>query len=349
MIKVDPEKLGALVTKIFEGNGVPEEDSRTLSKVLLEANLSGRASHGVLLVRAYVNRLKDGGAKRAPEIRIIKETANTAVIDGDAGLGMVVADKAARICREKAEKEGMACVVVRNNNHFGASAYWNSLIGRDDMIVFSCCNVTPLMVPPGGKAPALGTNPICVYVPSETHGALCLDIATSMIAQGKMLDYRLKHQELEPGWAVDKDGMPTTDPDKAEYLTPFGGHKGYGLAVLVDIMSALLAGGVFGTDVPDQYHNSDVCNQISDCFIALKIDRLRDTGEFRQAVDSYIDYLHSVPAVEGQKIYFPGEIEQINKARCMDEGLLLPEDLVEQLKGFARDVGIEAPEKYFEL
>ena len=347
MVNVDPGKLSELVIKIFEGNGVPTHDSEILARVLLDANLSGRASHGVLRVVAYVNRLKLGGAKISPDIKIVKETSNTAVIDGDAGLGMVVADKAARLCREKAEKEGMACVVVRNSNHFGASAYWNEMIGQDDMIVFSCCNVAPLMAPPGGKAAALGTNPICVYVPSETHGPLCLDIATSMIAQGKLFDYRLKHQQLQPGWAVDKEGLPTLDPDKAEYLTPFGGHKGYGFAVLVDIMSALLSGGPFGMDVPDMYHDIEKPNQISDCFIALKIDRLRDTKEFRQAVDAYIDYLHSVPAVEGQKVYFPGEIEQINKAKCRAEGLMLPEDLVEQLKGLAKDAGIEAPEKYF--
>ena len=128
MVNVDPGKLSELVIKIFEGNGVPTHDSEILARVLLDANLSGRASHGVLRVVAYVNRLKLGGAKISPDIKIVKETSNTAVIDGDAGLGMVVADKAARLCREKAEKEGMACVVVRNSNHFGASAYWNEMI-----------------------------------------------------------------------------------------------------------------------------------------------------------------------------------------------------------------------------
>lgn len=347
MIKIDPERLEVLVTKIFEGSGVPAEDSRILARVLLEANLSGRASHGVLRVAAYVNRLKKGGARVDPDIKVVKETCNSAVIDGDAGLGMVVAHRAASLCREKAEKEGMACVVVRNSNHFGASAYWNELIGRDDMIVFSCCNVAPLMAPPGGRAAALGTNPICVYVPSETHGPVCLDIATSMIAQGKLFDYRLKHQELQPGWAVDREGLPTTDPDKAEFLTPFGGHKGYGFAVLVDIMCALLAAGPFGKDVPDMYNDIEKPNQVSDCFIALKIDRLRDTAEFRRAVDAYIDYLHNVPAAVGQRIYFPGEMEQINKAKCLAEGLLLPEDLVEQLKGLAAEAGVSDPEAYF--
>lgn len=346
MVSVDSKKLREYESLVFQGNGLPKEDADILARVMVEANLSGRASHGVLRTVAYLDRLHKGGAKTAPQLKTIKETPITAVIDGDAGLGMIVAEKAAKVCREKAEKEGMSCVVVRNSNHYGAAAYWCELIGRDDMIVFSCCNVAPLMAPPGGKAAALGTNPICVYVPSEKNGAMCLDIATSMIAQGKLFDYRLKHMELQPGWAVDKDGIPTTDPDKAEYLTPFGGHKGYGFACMVDVMSALLAGAPFG-NIPDMYNDIEKPNQVSACFIALKIDALRDTKEFREDVDNYIDYLHNVPAAEGQRVYFPGEIEQINKAKCLEEGLQLPEDLVEQLIGFGKEIGIKDPESYF--
>lgn len=349
MVSVNAEKLKELVSKIFVGNGLPESDANILAEVLVAANLSGRASHGVLRVVAYLDRLAAGGAKKVPNIHAISETNNSALLDGDNGLGMLVAYKAAQITREKAEKSGFACVVAKNSNHFGAGAYWNEMIGRDDMITFSCCNTSPLMAPPGGKLAALGTNPICVYVPSETHGPICLDIATSMVAQGKLFDYRLKHLPLPDGWAVDKDGKPTNDAEAAMFLTPFGGHKGYGFAVMVDIMSAILAGAQFGYDVNNMYDDIDKPNYVSQCFIALKIDRLRDTAEFRKDVDRYIDYLHSVPAAEGQRVYFPGEIEQINKAACLKEGLQLPEDLVEQLIGFGKKAGVENAEKYFEL
>lgn len=349
MVSVDSQKLREVVRLIFEGNGLTTEDASILAEVLVETNLSGRASHGVLRVVAYLDRLKAGGAKRQPNVHAIHETDVSALVDGDNGLGMIVAYKAAQMTREKAEKSGMACVAVKNSNHFGAGAYWAEMIGKDDMIVFNCCNTSPLMAPPGGKKAALGTNPLCIYVPSESHGPVCLDIATSMVAQGKLLDYRLKHLPIPDGWAVDKDGKPTNDADAAEFLVPFGAHKGYGFAVAVDIMSAILAGGQFGTDVNNMYDDIDKPNYVSQCFMAMKIDHFRDPVEFRKDMDRYIDYLHAVPAAEGQRIYFPGEIEQINKEQCLKEGLSLPEDLVEQLTGFAKDVGIKNAEDYFKM
>lgn len=347
MVSVDAQKLRELVQKIFVGNGLTEADAEIMANVLVETNLSGRASHGVLRVVAYLDRLNKGGAKRQPNIHAIHETPISAVIDGDNGLGMLVAYKAAEITRKKAEESGFACVVVKNSNHFGANANWNEMIGRDDMITFSCCNTSPLMAPPGGKEAALGTNPLCIYVPSASHGPLCMDIATSMVAQGKLFDYRLKHLPIPDGWAVDKDGKNTNDANAAEFLVPFGAHKGYGFAVMVDVMSALLAGGQFGKDVNNMYDDIEKPNYVSHCFMAMKIDHFRDPEEFRKDVDRYIDYLHSTPAAEGQRVYVPGEIEQINKEKCLAEGLQLPEDLVKQLIGFGKDVGIADAEEYF--
>lgn len=347
MVKADPKKINALVTEIFVRENVPQEDAAIIAEALLDANLTGRASHGVLRVVAYVDRLEAGGGKARPDIHIVKESDTTALIDGDNGLGMVAAYKASKIAREKAEKAGIACVTVKNTNHYGAAAYWTEMIAQDDMIAFSCANVAPLVAPPGGKDVALGTNPVCIYVPSATHGPMCLDIATSTVAQGKLFDYQLKHQELGVGWAVDVNGIPTTDPDKARFLTPFGAHKGYGIACMIEVMSALLAGGHFGRELNDMYEDIDKPNNLSSCFIAIKIDRFRPVDEFKADVDRFIDYLHSIPPAEGQRVFFPGEIELINKAKAQQEGLQLPEDLVEQLTGIAKRLGIENAEEYF--
>lgn len=347
MLKANPEKIRALVTEIFKRENVPDEDAAVIADALLDANLSGRASHGVLRVVAYVDRLEAGGGKAHPDIRIVRESDTTAVIDGDNGLGMVAAQKASLLAREKAEKSGIACVVVKNTNHYGAAAYWTEMMAGDDMIAFSCANVAPLVAPPGGRDVALGTNPVCVYVPSASYGPMCLDIATSTVAQGKLFDYQLRHQELGVGWAVDVNGVPTTDPDKARFLTPFGAHKGYGIAVMIEVMSALLAGGGFGKELNDMYEDIDKPNNLSSCFIAIRIDRFRPVDEFKRDVDRFIDYLHSIPPAEGQRVYFPGEIEILNRAKAQADGLLLPEDLVEQLSGIASRLGVEDVEEYF--
>jgi len=347
MRRVEPEKLRKLITEIFIRKGVLKDEAAIVADALVDANITGRNSHGVLRTKTYVERLEAGGAKPAPDVRVIRETDTTALLDGDNGLGMVVAYRAAELTRKIAEKSGMACVTVKNCNHYGAAAYWTQMIARDDMIGFSCCNVEPLVAPPGGKDVALGTNPVCVYVPTETRGPVCLDIATSTVAQGKLLDYRLRHQELGEGWAVDADGVPTRDPDKAKYLTNFGAQKGYCIAVMIEIMSALLSGGGFGHAINGMYDDLDKPNNLSFCFIALKIDRFREVGEFRRDMDSFIDYLHSVPAAEGQRVYFPGEPELLYKAKVEEEGLFLPDNLTEQLLEIAVSLQIPRAEDYF--
>lgn len=347
MVRVNPEKIRSLVTEIFIRKNLPQDDATIIANALLDANLTGRASHGILRTKAYVDRLDAGGDNPRANVQVVNESETTALIDGDDGLGMVVSYKAAQIAREKAEKYGMSCVVVKNANHYGAAAYWTEMIAQDDMIAFSCTNVEPLVAPPGGKAVALGTNPLCVYVPSASHGPMCLDIATSTVALGKLLDYRLKQQPLGDGWAVDEAGIPTTDPNKAKYLTPFGAHKGYGISVMIEVLTGLLAGGEFGNQINSMYGELDKPNKISCCFIAIKIDRFRPLEQFKADVDRLIDYLHSIPAAEGQKVYFPGEIELMNKEKAQETGLLLPETLIEELTVIAKNLGMENVSDYF--
>ena len=348
MKKVNPKKIESLVKQIFMAEGISEEDSAILAEVLVDANLTGRASHGVLRVTSYVRRLRAGGANKTPEMKFIKETPLTAIIDADNSLGMLSAYKTAKYVREKAEKNGMAMVLLTNNCHFGTGFYWNRMIGQDDMITMNVCNTTPLMAPPGGKKAVVGTNPVGIYIPSESYGPMMLDVATSQVAQGRIFDYRLKHQPLPDGWAVDKNGLPTNDPDIAEFLTPFGGHKGYGFAVMVEVLSGLLAGAETGYGVGDinDYANA---SKITQTFFAMRIDMFRDPKEFRADVDKYIEYLKSTPTVEGQTVYYPGEIETINAKKAEEQGMQLPEDLIEELSGFAREGNIPDIESYFEL
>ncbi len=340
MVNVNDKKLTELITKIFLGSGLSQDDASIIAGALVDANLTGRASHGVLRTKAYVERIQKGGANTTPKIRVLSETSTTALIDGDHALGMLIAHKASLIARKKAAECGVSCIVAKNSNHYGAAAAWTDLMAQDDMIAFCCSNTAPLMAPPGGRDVVLGTNPLCVTVPTASYGNVCLDIATSMVAQGKLFDYRLKHLRLPDGWAVDEKGLPTNDPDAAAFLVPFAAHKGYGIAVMIEIMSALLAGGAFGREINDMYRDVEKPNLVSHCFMAIKIDAFRDLEQFKADMDRFVEYLHSIPPAEGQRVYFPGEIEQISRRKAAEEGLLLPEDLIAELTALGVETGV---------
>lgn len=344
---VDACKLSSLASQIFLKKGLSEQAADLMAASLVEANLRGVASHGVVRIGNYVSRINNGGTNPNANIRIIEDTPISALLDGDNGLGAIVATKAVKIARDKAENTGFGCVVVRKSNHYGAAAYWAEHLAGDDMIGFSCTNVEALMVPTGAKKMAIGNNPFSVVVPAGKHPCICADMATSEISYGKILDFRLKNQPLADGWAVDKEGLPTKDPFAAEYLLPFGAHKGYSLAVVLEIFSSLLSGGDFGSRINSMYGQTDKPNNLSHCFIAMKINAFRNVDEFKADVDAFIDYLHQTPAVEGRRVLLPGEIEHNRKSASQREGIELPENLVKELTEIANSLGITDADHYF--
>ena len=346
-IRVNPQKMRELAKAVFMAKDLPEQDAEEIADCLVEANLTGKASHGLLRIKCYVSRLDRGGVDPHGKARTVFETPTTAVLDAGNAMGMVTGRDAAQLTREKARKSGMAFVTVRNGEHYGAASYWAERIAQDDMIAFSSTNCEPLMAPPGGKKVALGTNPVCVCVPTASYGNVCLDIATSMVAQGKLFDYKLRHRELGQGWAVDENGIPTTDPEKAVYLTPFAAHKGYGLAVIVEILCSVLSGGGIGSEIHSLLNEPDKPNNVSFCFMGMRIDAFRDPEEFRKDMDRFVEYLHATPAAEGARVLFPGEIEMETKKRNEASGFEIPESLADDLKEIAEKLGIRDAGQYF--
>lgn len=339
MLNVTHEQLNNFISNIFLSSGMNIEEAKVVADNLVFANLTGHDSHGVLRTKIYIDRIKAGGVNLNPDIKIISETNTTILIDADNALGATTAYRASQIAREKAKKDGLACVVVKNSNHFGATAFWSSLIAQDDMISFACTNTEALMAPPGGKEVLLGTNPLSVCVPSGSYGAINYDIATSAVAQGKILDARVKGLSIPEGWGVDEEGQPTTDPNKAIYLVPFGAHKGFGLAILVEVLSAVLAGGEFGRQVNGMYKDTSKPNNVSHCFMAFNIEALRKVDDFKKDMDSFIDHIHETKMAEGQTIYYPGEIEKINRQERKKNGIKLPDNLVLELEELAKSLG----------
>jgi len=324
-------KLQEIVTTIFKNNGLTDHDSAIMADNLLDANLRGMHSHGVLRVENYIKRIKAGGTDPNAEIKVLRETPISAVLDGGNGLGAIVSTKAMEMCRQKAEEIGIACVAVRNSNHYGTSAYYCERMAKDDMIAFSCSNVEPLMGPPGATKVAIGNNPFSMVTPAGKYHYVASDMATSQVAWGKVLNYRLLDQTLPGPFGVDANGNATDNPHAAKFLAPMGAHKGYGVAVMLEILCSLLAGGEFGTDINSMYGNIDKGNKLSHFFMAIKISAFRDLDEFKADMEKFVEYLQSIPTGDGGRIVVPGELEEANKAKQLANGIEITEALAKEL------------------
>ena len=335
---ISGEKLYGLTKEIFRGEGLCEEHADSVAKSLVEANLRGTDSHGVVRVENYIKRLRNGGAKPNTKCTTISETPTTIAMDGNNGLGAVVSQQVCEIVRKKAQENNIAFGVARESNHFGAASYWASKLASDDMIGFAGSNVQLLMVAIGSKKPAIGNNPIAISVPAEKHANVCLDMACSTVATGRILEYRHKGEPLPDGWAVDEEGEFTNDPWKGLLCTPFGGHKGFGIAVIIEILCSLLASGAYGKDVGNMYDILDKPNRLSHFYGAIKISAFRSLAEFRRDVDGFIDQLKGVQKKTGvNEIYYPGEIEATRRNINETKGIILLESLVNELADYAKE------------
>lgn len=339
---VDSGQLIRYCQNIFIGYGMPSEDAYVTAESLVDADLRNVISHGVVRVGNYVDRLTKGGANPKPVIQVIKESDNMVVMDADDALGAVVSDRIVKLVREKAEKTGMAIGAVRRSNHNGASAHWSLKLAGEDMYAMACSNVEPLIVATGSKVPSIGNNPVSFAFPTKSYGSICYDIACSVMAGGKLFEYQRENKPLPPDAFMDTEGQFTTDPQQATlFMAPFGGHKGYGLAVAVEMLTSLLSGGNFGRDMGSQYGKLDVSNHISHFFMAFDIKRFRELNEYKNSADEFVEYLHSLPKAEGvSQIYFPGEMEQSSKKEKLKNGILLSPTVVEDLERLAEKAGI---------
>ena len=232
-------------------------------------------------------------------------------------------------------------VAVRNSAHYGAASYWALKFAQHDMIGMSCSNVEPYMAVTGGNGRNIGNNPIAYAFPTKSYGCISYDIACSKMAGGKALAYALLGKQLPPDSFLDKDGKPTLDPNAAYSPLPFAGHKGYGLAVVVEMLTSVLANGAIGKDIGSQYDLIEKPNSISHFFMAFKIDLFQELAAYYKKADEFVEYLRNLPKAENvKKIYFPGELEQISKADKLKNGLTLGADLVDELAGFAKEAGL---------
>jgi L-2-hydroxycarboxylate dehydrogenase (NAD+) len=343
------DALKDYVIRFFKAMSVPEIDARIAADVLVSADLRGVSSHGVIRLHSYYgNRLKNGLIDPSSPIKTLKESPATLALDGGNGLGQVVAYRAMSRCIEMADNAGIAITTVRNSNHFGISGYYAMMALPQDMIGISLTNSRPLVAPTFGLIGATGTNPIAVAVPAGKERPYVLDMATSIVPIGKVTVYEKAGEKIPKGWGINAKGELTSEPKEVLQggaLLPLGGpaelsgYKGYGLSLLVDLLSGVLSGAAFGQSVgkPSEKQNAD----IGHFFAAIKIENFRPVDFFKADMDDYIQSLKATPKLPGQnRIYIHGEKEFENAEKFMQEGVPLMTEVVDLLKTAGEEAGV---------
>lgn len=340
------QQLFDFTKAVFKKIGCSPEHADTATKALLSADVRGIDSHGVARLSGYVRLWEAKRVNATPDIKIIHETPSTAVVDGDSGLGLVIAPFAMQIAIEKAKQVGTGWVSVQNSNHFGIAAHHAMMALEHDMMGIAMTNASPLVAPTFSIDKMLGTNPICVAAPAGNEPAFVADLATTTAANGKLEILQRKSLDTPTGWVQDAEGNPSNDPHilkKGGALLPLGGdrdhgsHKGYALGAVVDIFSALLSGANYAPWVPPFPAYVPMPAQqpgkgIGHFLGAMRIDAFRPADDFKKDMDHWIQGFRSCRTVPGQqKVLVPGDPEREYEAERMHNGIPLLESVVTDL------------------
>lgn len=340
---IDPVRLVDFATAVYAGEGVPEADARLLADTLVQADLWGHQSHGVLRLGWYWERLRNGVMQPVTQPEFVVDAGAIAVIDGHDGVGQVLTRLAMREAVRRAKAHGIGAVAVRNSNHFGTCMYYTMAGAREGCVMLLTSNGGPAMAPWGGRKKIIGTNPWSVAAPAGGLPPFCVDLANTGVARGKIYLARNQRQTIPEGWAINAAGEPTTDPQEAieGIILPMAGHKGYAIAAMVDMMSGVLTGSGFLSAVHSPYKTAEKSN-CGHMMIALNIEAFQPLAQFHDRMQSFISELKAVPLARGcDEIFYPGEMEARNDARHRKQGLALPEDTCADLKRIARETGLE--------
>ena len=344
------QQLKELSLQIFKKIGCPFEEAQKATEVLLSADLRGIDSHGLARLSGYVRLWEAQRINSTPNVRIVHESPSTAVVDGDRGLGLVVAPKAMQIAIDKAKICGTGWVAVKNSNHFGIAGFHAMMALQHDMIGMAMTNASPLVAPTFSVERLLGTNPICVAIPADKQPPFVADFATTTAANGKLEILQRKDKEAPAGWIQKKDGSVSTNPHELKdggALIPLGSdrehgsHKGFCLGAWVDIFSAVLSGANYGPWVPPFVSflappADPVGEGIGHFFGAMRVDAFRPTQEFKSHMDNWITRFRSAKTIEGyEKVIIPGDPERESEAERLKSGIPLNDKVVEDLRELA--------------
>jgi L-2-hydroxycarboxylate dehydrogenase (NAD+) len=342
--------LTNFVSDVLEKVGVDPEDAAIVADVLVAADMRGIESHGVARLESYyVSRIRAGQLAAKPDVQTVRETPTSVLVDAGNGLGHPVGKRTMERVLRKAAESGAAFGAVRNSNHFGIAGYYAMMALDRDIIGIASTNSVRYGAPTFGKDVLLGTNPLAFAIPAKNEPAFVLDFATTTVPKGKLEVYNRKGKQLNPGWAIDASGVETRDPNVAlkgallplgGYGVEGGGHKGYGLGLLVDILCGVLSGGAFGNDLPVAA-DPPLPGRISHFFAAFKIDGFRDPEKFKADMDTELRaFKDSAKAPGHDRIYVAGEIEFDKTLEARKNGVPVHVKVWDGLEKLAGELGI---------
>jgi LDH2 family malate/lactate/ureidoglycolate dehydrogenase len=343
------DRLRGWTQEILLKVGVSRDDATLFTDSMIEANLRGVDTHGITrILCVYVERIQKGVMSAKSNLAVVREKASTLLIDCHNSIGQVGADRAMRMTIEKARQTGVAFSAVRHSNHYGMAAYWAMMALPQGMIGFSSTNAPAAMAPTGGCTAMFGTNPLAIAIPAGRELPVVLDMATTVVARGRINLYAKQNKPLEPGWAFDERGVPTTDPHAAlqGLLAPIGGYKGYGIALAIDFLCGILTGSNYGAHFPGFLaDNMSEPTDVGSVFGAVNVESFMDLQEFTAAIDKAIQEIKISATAEGiDRIFIPGEIEFEMKANRLAQGIPIPEPVVKDFISLGSSLGVPFPQ-----
>lgn len=346
------KKLERFCRTVFVKAGVPPETAKIVAQSLVEADLRGVDSHGVVRTDIYLKRVEAGRINPNAEPVIESESPGMLLLNGNNNFGAYIGMKALEAALSRAKQNGVCVVGVRGSNHFGTGAFYALQAVRENVILLVMSNASQTMPPTGGVRPFIGTNPLCVGAPAGEELPFVLDMATSVVARGKIIVAARKGEPIPAGWAIDKDGNPTTDAQAAldGSVLPLGGPKGYAISMFIDILSGVLTGAGYGKYVNNMYENWQEDQNVGHFFIAIDINRFIPPELFKNRMDDYIRSLKAEPRAPGvPEILIPGELEHRQSVYRKENGIELPLKVAEELYAIGLRYGLNLRDTAFSV
>ncbi|MEJ7928545.1 Ldh family oxidoreductase [Ramlibacter sp. AN1015] len=343
--RVGCDRLADFIARALGSAGLPAADARIVAGLMAEADLQGSDGHGVIRLPQYVKRIRAGGINTSPAVRVVHERAAMALLDGDNGMGHLVMSRAVDLAMDKARSAGVAWVGTRASNHAGPASLYVRKPSQQGMVAlyFAVGNANHL--PPwGGMEMLLSTNPIAVGVPAGSEPAVVLDMATTVAAYGKVKAKAKRGEPLPEGWMIDRQGKPLLDPTRADegFLLPIGGHKGYGLALIVGLLAGTLNGAAMGREVIDFNRDHVTPTNTGQAILVIDLSAFGPPEAFTAAVDQLVRDLRASERLPGvERIWLPGEQSHERRRRNAEAGIPLPAALLTELQSLAIELGIE--------
>ena len=328
-LRVSQNKLEKFIYEAFLKTGLPDADARTMGALMAEADLQGSDGHGVIRMVPYITRFKGGGVNLKPNIRVVKEKAAMALIDGDNGMGHLVMKQATELAIKKAKT--------------AASLYARMPLAHDMIGLYFAVGNANHLPPWGGLSMLLSTNPIACAIPAMHEAPVILDMATTVTSYGKVKAKRQRGEMMPEGWMINRDGTPLLDPQHADdgLLLPIGGYKGYGLALIIGMLAGTLNGAALGKDVVDFNHDAITPTNTGQAIMVIDPDAFGEVKEFKERIDSVIQEMRNSERIKGvDRIWLPGEQSHQKRIDYARDGIPIPDALAKQLHGLAMELGI---------